>query len=119
MSVADAITKKANAEIRIKFIDNLRAKSRKSLSELERNNAAVAERRDSFIAATFGNDKSKVKTDELDSLTKTFNATNEYQLVDPLNLEETVTSLSNKLTEFLGEVDAVLSESNAITTVEI
>lgn len=119
MTVADAITEKANAELKIKFIDNLRAKARKATADLVKQNEVISERREAFITATFGNDRSKVKTDELTALTKTFNATNEYSLVDPLNLEEKISKMANELTEFLGEVDAVLSESNAITTIEI
>ena len=40
-------------------------------------------------------------------------------MLDPLNLEKKIKTLQNSLDEFNEEVDAVLSESNATTFIEI
>ena len=44
---------------------------------------------------------------------------NEFHLVDPLKIEETIEKLQIEVDEFEVEVDAVLSEINALTEIEI
>ena len=44
---------------------------------------------------------------------------NEFHLVDPLNIENKIRELEKEVDDFELEVDAALSEINAITTIEI
>lgn len=45
--------------------------------------------------------------------------TNSYEIVDPLNFKELKDALDQEVHDFLAEVDQVLSESNAVTMIEI
>ena len=45
--------------------------------------------------------------------------TNSYELIDPLNLTDLKDKTLKEVEDFLSEVDQVLSESNAITMIEI
>ncbi|MCK9576247.1 MAG: hypothetical protein WC979_02265 [Candidatus Pacearchaeota archaeon] len=119
MSVADAITAKGNAALTASFIDNLKNRSRQGKSSLEKQNAQIAEKREIFINASLGGDKSKAKPEEITSLSKMFDENNGYEYVDPLNIDDKIAILETELQDFLGEVDAVLSESNAITSIEV
>lgn len=119
MTVADAITAKANANLTEAFINTLKAKSRSAKTALETKNADVAVRRERFVEASLGGDKSKAKPEEITALSKMFDDNNEYAIVDPLKIDEQVAKLEENLENFLTEVDAVLSESNAVTTITI
>lgn len=44
---------------------------------------------------------------------------NEYELLDPLNVKNVIETMEDCINEFESEVDAVLSESNATTIIEI
>lgn len=44
---------------------------------------------------------------------------NEFEIIDPLNVKQQIEKLSNRIEEFESEVDAVLSESNATTFIEV
>lgn len=50
---------------------------------------------------------------------KMYIETNSYEIVDPLNFKELRDSLEKDASDFLSEVDQVLSESNATTMIEI
>ncbi len=119
MSVADAITAKSHAEIEQEFINNLKAKARKAKSNLEQKNAEVESRKEKFIEASLGGDKSKAKPEEVESLSKMFDTNNMYEIVDPINVEDKIKKMETNLEEFLGEVDAVLSETNATTFITV
>jgi len=119
MTVADAITAKSYAETKQIFIDNLKAKSRTARTNLERRNAEVDVKKENFITASLGGDKGKAKPEEVQALGKMFEENNMYSLVDPLDIETKIETLDSELQEFLGEVDAVLSETNATTFIEV
>jgi hypothetical protein len=42
-----------------------------------------------------------------------------YELVDPIHILDRMNELDEKITKFQADVDAVLSVSNAITTIEV
>lgn len=119
MTVADAITMKSAIAYKQMFLDQLKASLRKAQSDLEKQNMEVERRKDEFIKATFGKDNVKTKAEEVESVGKIFDETNSYSIVDPLKIEEKITSLETEIGDFLSEVDAVLSETNATTFIEV
>ena len=65
--------------------------------------------------------ENKVRPDDEDvkKITEPFISRHELQLVDPLNAEKKARALKEEVEEFESEVDACLSEINAVTFIEV
>ena len=50
---------------------------------------------------------------------KTYIDLNRWEIIDPINLKELKETLNKEVEDFLAEVDSVLTESNAVTEIEI
>jgi hypothetical protein len=119
MTVADAITMKSAITYKQMLVDQLRATLRRAQSDLEKQNNEIDRRKDELIKATFGKDNIKTKVDEVDAMAKAFDDTNRYILIDPIKTEEKIATLETEIGDFLTDVDAVLSETNATTFIEV
>jgi hypothetical protein len=71
------------------------------------------------LEAALGKDNVKAGKDDVEAIRKPYIEANEFHLFDPLKVEETVEKLEKEVSEFEAEVDAVLSEANAVTFIEI
>jgi hypothetical protein len=118
MTIADAINFKTLVEYKKSFIESLKAKHNKAKSDLEKNNNLVEQNCQRVIEVTFGKDNVKVNASDIDAVRKPFMEQNEFHLVDPLKVEESIGKLEEEVMTFETEVDAVLSEINAITIIE-
>lgn len=122
MTVADAITEKDNVKFRKDLLDSLKKKYNKSIAELNVKNEDVSQKADQVAGFTLNNDgktPEKLSSQEAVSLRKSYIDANEYALVDPLGVEKYFKEELEKIAIFEMEVDAVLSESNAITMIEV
>jgi hypothetical protein len=86
---------------------------------MEARNLMVEQNLQKVLEATFGKDNVKITKDDMDAVRKPFLESNEWGLVDPLKIEESIEKLETEIGEFESEVDAVLSETNAITLIEV
>ena len=61
------------------------------------------------------------KKDEVNrvKMINTYVDLNKWELVDPINLKELKETLNKEVQDFLSEIDSVLTESNAITIIDI
>jgi hypothetical protein len=66
-----------------------------------------------------GDDKVKPTDNDVLAIVEPFVKRNEFHFVDPIGIESKIEALTAKIENFKSEVDAVLSESNAITIIEI
>ena len=66
-----------------------------------------------------GKDNVKIGENDVNSITEPYIEKNEFHLVDPLNLAKTIEDLSDEIEDFESNVDAALSEINALTFIEI
>lgn len=122
MTVADAITEKDNVKFRKDLLDSLKKKYNKSIAELNVKNEDVSQKADQVAGFTLNNDgktPEKLSSQEAVALRKSYIDANEYTLVDPLGVEKYFKEELEKIAIFEMEVDAVLSESNAITMIEV
>lgn len=119
MTVADAITAKELNKVKQVFIDSLKAQQKNVLANLNRNNDVVNNNIQVILEKSFGKDNVKAGKDDIEAIRKPFMDANEWLLFDPLSLSEKISSLDSELEEFQSEVDSVLSESNAVTFIEI
>lgn len=119
MTIADAINRKAIIKFQKKLVEQLKAKHRASVAALNKNNDLVNQNVQRILEATFGKENVKVGKDDVEAVRKPYMEANEFHLFDPLEVEKTVEKLEKEIADFEAEVDAVLSEINAVTTVEI
>jgi hypothetical protein len=119
MSIAEAINYKNLIPVKKSFILHLKDKYTRSKAELERQNTVVDKNVQAILEATFGKENVKVTDSDIESVQKPYLQKNQFHLVDPLNIEKTISQLENEVMEFESEVDSVLSEINAITEIAI
>lgn len=67
-----------------------------------------------------GDDEQDSKTKSIvEATSKMLHEQKDPRLIDPLKLLNKITTLGNEIEEFLTEADSVLSEQNALTTIEL
>lgn len=119
MTIAQAITYKSFINTKKLFIDTLNNKHKGiTLAGLEKNNTIVTTNCQRMVEASVGKDNVKVSDNDIEALSKPYMAFNEFHLVDPLKIEEKISSLREEVMTFETEIDAVLSEVNATTVIE-
>jgi len=119
MTIADAINKKSTILLEKTLIQTLEAKHRQAKANAEQNNAKVDSNALQLAEAAFGKENVSSKTDDVNSLIKGYKEANTFSIVDPLKVDDLVKDLTEKIELFEVEVDAVLSEINATTFIEL
>jgi hypothetical protein len=118
MTIADAINFKTLVQFKKQLIASMRQKHNKNLSDMEKNNTVVEQNCQKVLEVTFGKDNVKVQSSDIEAVKKPFMEQNQFILVDPLKIADRVNELEKAVMTFEAEVDAVLSEINAITIIE-
>ena len=118
-TVAEAICQKELYSIENKYITHIKKQIKLNAADLQKNNEIVQRNLQTLLESSFGKDSTKIAKEDVDNVSKPFLAMNEWKLVDPIKIEEYVAKFEAEFTEFYTEIDAVLSESNALTFIEI
>lgn len=118
MSVAEAIERKNSIEHEKVFLSKLKQQYANALQTMERNNATLTERADTQINALYQN-KDNIDTVKIQSLKNDFINENTFDLIDPIDIKAKIEKLEKEIEDFETEVDFKLSESNAVTFIEI
>ncbi len=118
MTIADAITNKANIVLMKNLALALRAKHAKAVGELNKNNEIVDANVHRLLEATFGKENVKVGKEDVESVRKPYLDANTFHLLDPIKVEEKIQAIEQEVALFEAEVDAALSEINAVTFIE-
>lgn len=118
MTVAKAIERKTSIENEEKLLTSMIEARRIAINKLTKENESLPKRLEEYLTAILGS-KENAKKEEVELHTKAFMERNEYILIDPLKISTRIEALDEKITNFKAEVDAVLSESNALTTVNV
>lgn len=119
MTVAAAIEMKTTIEYEYGLLTVLRNQYERAKSTMNMQNVNMEAKIDEYIKIMVGKDNTKVKQEDIDAMTKPIREANEYSMVDPLNIEEKIKMLSDKVERFKSEVDSVLQISNCVTWIEI
>lgn len=119
MSIADAITYKSVISYKKTLIEDLKTKYARTKADMESKNILVEQNLQKVLEATFGKDNVKTTKDDMEAVRKPFLESNEWLLIDPLKIENTIEKLEKGISEFESEVDAILSEINAVTVIEV
>lgn len=85
----------------------------------EKNGKELEERAEKYVTSVYGDKESKTSTDNIEKLRRDFVANQSYDLIDPIKAQEKIEWLEKKINDFMMEVDASLSVSNAVTEITI
>ncbi len=118
MTVAEAIERKQSIQFEKNLLEVMQHQYRSAIHTVAKENDALPAKLETYLINILGN-KDKQSPEEVKLHTETFMKRNEYELIDPLNVKKQIETLSNRIEEFESEVDAVLSESNATTFIEV
>lgn len=116
-TVASAIERKKSIKYEEELLHQLRVQYANSLRTVNDNNERMENNLDKQISQMVGSDNSK--NDDISTFAEFYRKQNGYTLLDPLKLKDKIDILEKEIQDFNSEVDCVLSESNAITMVEI
>lgn len=85
----------------------------------EQNGKELEERADQYVTAIYGQKEGKTNTADIEKVKEDFLKSNQFELVDPLSVLDKINILEEKISDFMAEVDAALSVSNALTEIEV
>lgn len=119
MTIAEAINRKTIIELQKGLVNKLSREYGQVVANQEANNKKVEDNAIHLAEVSLGKDNVKVNDGDAVSFTKPYIDANEFHLVDPLGAEKLAEKLDNEISEFESEIDAVLSEANAVTVIEI
>ena len=119
MTVAEAIERKQSIAYEKELLNHLRRQYLEAIEEVTAANEALPEKLENYLINILGSKEKQSSSEEVRLHTDTFMKRNEYELIDPMQVKKIIDELAAKIEEFESEVDAVLSESNATTFIEI
>jgi hypothetical protein len=122
MNISDAISFRALIDIKKTLIQSLKDKHNRVIGIMNTNNEKVktqAMENAKVILGKQGESDIKATDNDVKNIVEPFVERNEFHLVDPLKVEEVIENIEKETEEFETEIDAVLSEINAITIIEI
>lgn len=120
MTVAEAIERKTSIQYDELLLDKMKAQYAAALSNVVIENKRVDTKINELITTLVGKDsQKKLSEDDQRNVEIPYRKANEYELVDPLNLNEKIKYLEESIDDFKTNVDTALSISNATTFVEL
>jgi len=119
MKVTDAIAFKDIVTMKERVANRMLMKSKTVVNKFNTENERVEAKALENAKIMVGKDNTKVSDKEVKDLMEPFIKRNSYKLIDPLDVTNILDALTKEIEEFKSEVDAILSESNALTFIEI
>jgi hypothetical protein len=116
-TVADAIERKKNLHFEKSFLEILERQYRNAIANTNSNNEKVDVNLDRLLSSSLGSDS--VKKEDTVTFSQAYKDSNYYEVLDVLNLKDQIENIKTELLKFDSEFNIVLTESNAITLVEI
>ena len=118
MTVASAIERKTSIGYDKFLLSKIKEQYALIVGFVEENNEEVecdlSSKIDNMLNA---NDKNNING--IEEFSKAYRNSNSWEVIDPVDLKSLIDKLEKEITIFENEVDVVLSESNAITFIEV
>ena len=119
MLVADAIAYKDLIQYKKSLLAKLSREYAESVRTIENNNAQVNSNALTLAEQALGKEGIKITDKDAINNIEPYLDNTLFNLVDPLNLKDMMVILDNEIMGFETDIDATLSESNAITTIDV
>jgi hypothetical protein len=117
MTISDAITHKTVIALKKELLVRLNKELKMVIGELNTKNENVNTELQTLLTASLGKDTAKVDNKSIEAISVPFLAAKEWALLDPMELQKYILKLEAEISEFEIDIDATLSEANAITTI--
>lgn len=117
-TVAEAIERKNSISLDKSLLSCMKRNYSECLGKYQVNNEMVDSQLNEHLKTIFGTEI-KQKDSDIVVFTENFRRQHGYEIIDPLMLKEKIDKLTDEIHNFETEVDACLSESNAITKITI
>lgn len=102
------------------FHDVMVSQYNSAITEIAKNNGkTLEEKAEKYIVSMFGMKEGKTSSEEIEKAKSFYIEANTYEMVDPIGILGKINELDDKINKFNSKVDAALSVSNAVTTIEI
>ena len=120
-TVAEAIDMKANGVKYLQSIEDLMSTQLSRATRLAdaQNEEQLSSRADEYIKSLYAGSDLKNMSDEVRKVRDAFIAAQTVEILDPIDCQKEMAALEAKTSAFLDDVDAALSVSNALTTIEV
>lgn len=119
MTVAEAIELKSTVAFREQYLNMLRYQLTNARNVIDRGNNELEASIDKLLTTMYGSEKTKVDADAYNVVANPQKANKLLSLIDPAGIEKRIEKLQEEINNINGEIDFVLSESNARTTVAV
>jgi len=120
MTVAEAIERKESIIFEKNLLNTLQNQYNSAIVSVNRQNEKVQEKLDELLLQSFGKEGRQMATeDEIGIISKPYLEQNEYEVINPLSLQNIIEGMQKDIEDFTMEVDFVLSESNTITKIVV
>jgi hypothetical protein len=119
MTVADVIFYQEIIEKKKEYLTTLKSVKANVYKSIEAHNAKVDQNALTLANNALGKPDIKITDASVQDIVKPYIENNKVDLVDPIKIEEKIEKLEEEISVFEAEVDAKLSESNAITMIEV
>lgn len=119
MTIAEAIDQKDFIEYKQSLLNELKRQFAVAHQMIEREKEDMEKRLDKRLESDLGSKDRKNHAAEVEEITENFLKRYNPTMVDPIKIREEIIKLDEEINTFTLEVDAVLSEVNATTTIEL
>lgn len=117
-TIAEVIDRKNAIEYEETLLAELKNQFKVCNNKVENENVQMPGKLETYLQSVLG-EKDKRSLEDIQKYTKDFESRNMYELIDPCNISTYIETLEESILNFKNEVDYSLSESNAITTIEV
>lgn len=119
-TVAEAIEMKNQGVLfEMQLLEKLKKQYTLAQAQIFQQNANLEKNAETYVIGLFGAKEGKTNTEEYDKTMQQYIEQNTFEIVDPIKILDKMNELDEKIAQFTADVDAVLSVSNAVTTIEI
>ena len=120
MTVVEAINLKNHGlESKLALVNAIKKQYTLAINKATSDNNTLNERAESYVIGMYGGKDTKTDPSTITKAKQEFIEMNTIDIVDGVDILKTIKALEEEIFNFTAEVDATLSESNAITQITI
>lgn len=117
-TIAEAIYAKDAIDSEQVLLRTLTRQLSEAKSQVEFQNAKLENKFETYITGMYGG-KDKIDSKELEAAREQYYSVNGHDIIDPLGLDKVIKEKEKAIEDFLDEVDAAITDSNALTTITV
>ncbi len=118
-TVAQLIEMKGTVGFYETFVNTLRSQRTQVVNMVDKANAELESQINALLLSVYAKDKTKVAESDVEAIAKPQRDAKEQSVFDPCEIDKKIEKIQEKITSLKSELDFVLSESNARTTITV